>query len=72
MSSSAKTTTAFQIIGDVTARMIVGIILMKKTVVSNFYLSPQYSRVSLATFKRKLLNVDKTHMHIFIQHPRIC
>lgn len=32
MSSSAKTTTAFQIIGDVTAKMIVEIILMKKTV----------------------------------------
>ncbi|XP_041263638.1 26S proteasome non-ATPase regulatory subunit 4 [Onychostruthus taczanowskii] len=32
MSSSAKTTTAFQITGDVTARMIVEIILMKKTV----------------------------------------
>lgn len=40
MSSSAKTTTAFQITGDVTARMIVEIILMKKTVVSNFYLGP--------------------------------
>ncbi|KAI1237378.1 Low-density lipoprotein receptor-related protein 1B [Lamprotornis superbus] len=32
MSSSAKTTTAFQITGDVTARMTVEIILMKKTV----------------------------------------
>lgn len=38
MSSSAKTTTASQITGDVTARMIVEIIPMKKTVVSNFLL----------------------------------
>lgn len=39
MSSNAKTTTVFQIIGDVTAKMIAVIILMKKTVVSNFYQS---------------------------------
>lgn len=64
MSSSAKTTTAFRITGDVTAKMIVEIIPMKKTVVSNFYLSPCYNRVGLAKFKRKLLNFDKTHVHV--------
>lgn len=72
MSSSAKTTTAFRIIGDVTAKMIVEIILMKKTVVSNFYLSPCCNKVSLAKFKRKLLNFDKTHVHILIPHTLVC
>lgn len=47
MNSSAKITTVFQIIGDVTAKMIVVIILMKKTVVSTFYQSACYKEWSL-------------------------
>lgn len=43
MNSSAKTTTVFQIIGDVIAKTIVVIILMKKTVVSNFYLNTYFN-----------------------------
>lgn len=46
MNSSAKTTTVFQIIGDVTVKMIVVIILMKRTVVSNFYLRVCYNEYS--------------------------
>lgn len=46
MNTSAKTTTVFQIIGDVTAKTTVVIILMKKTVVSNFYLSTCYKEQS--------------------------
>lgn len=46
MNSSAKTTTVFRIIGDVTAKTIVVIILMKKTVVSNLYLSTCYKEWS--------------------------
>lgn len=39
MNSNAKIATVFQITGDVTAKTIVVIILMKKTVVSTFSLS---------------------------------
>lgn len=69
MNSSAKTTTVFQIIGDVTAKMIVVIILMKKTVVSNFYLNAYFNMQSVQQCVRGFSS-DKLNMYGFFQYDK--
>lgn len=59
MNSNAKTTTVFQITGDVTAKMTVEIIQMKKTAVSNFYLMSCFELYSLFNKKEDFFNTYK-------------